>query len=107
MPILPGRGVAAAYRQGVIDTHCHLTFPDFADRIEKTIQEAEAAGVDGLITICTTTQNADECVHVADRHELTHPLGQFSTRFQHHLVHSTRVYVFGLRDYVGCGTTRM
>ncbi len=69
MLILPGRGGGAAYRQGVIDTHCHLTFPDFADRIEETIQEAKDVGVDGLITICTTTQNADECVHVADLFE--------------------------------------
>jgi len=50
----------------VIDTHCHLTFPDFADRIEETVAEAAEVGVTGLITVCTTSQNAEECVHVAD-----------------------------------------
>ncbi len=53
----------------MIDTHCHLTFPDFAEDIGDVVEEARAAGVDELITICTTTQNVEECVHVADLFE--------------------------------------
>lgn len=53
----------------MIDTHCHLTFPDFADSLDATVEEARDAGVMGLITISTTASNASECLDVARRYE--------------------------------------
>jgi TatD DNase family protein len=53
----------------VIDTHCHLTFPDFAGVVPQTLAEARRVGVDRVITISTTTQDAVECLHVAKAHE--------------------------------------
>jgi len=54
----------------LIDTHCHLTFPDFAGpgKIEQTMADAAAAGVDGVITISTTTPDAANALRVAKSH---------------------------------------
>lgn len=61
----PGRVV----RLGVIDTHCHLTFPDFRGREERVLADAAAAGVTGAITISTTTKDCLEAMALAHRFE--------------------------------------
>lgn len=52
----------------MIDTHCHLTFPDFEANLPEILTECAAAGVTGLITICTTTHNAPEVLALAKLH---------------------------------------
>jgi TatD DNase family protein len=37
----------------LIDSHCHLDFPDFAEDRTDVIARARAAGVAGMLTICT------------------------------------------------------
>ena len=37
----------------LIDSHCHLDFPDFADELPAVIARARAAGVTRMVTICT------------------------------------------------------
>lgn len=37
----------------LIDSHCHLDFPDFAGEREAVILRARAAGIAGMLTICT------------------------------------------------------
>jgi len=53
----------------VIDTHCHLTFPDFAGRIDETLASARAMGVTGVITISTTSRDAEAIRAVVDSHD--------------------------------------
>lgn len=53
----------------MIDTHCHLTFPEFSGRVDAVLAAARAAGVHGAVTIATTTANALECVALAAAHE--------------------------------------
>jgi TatD DNase family protein len=53
----------------MIDTHCHLTFPDFQGRIPEVLQEAGRAGVTGAITVSTTTQDCLEALSIASRFE--------------------------------------
>ncbi len=53
----------------MIDTHCHLTFPDFADRVDETIAHAATMGVTGCITIATTVDDALAALTVAEQHE--------------------------------------
>jgi TatD DNase family protein len=53
----------------VIDTHCHLTFPDFAGRIDEVLKEAGDAGVTGAITISTTTQDCLAALAIATAHQ--------------------------------------
>ena len=37
----------------IIDSHCHLDFPQFADDLDGVVSRAAASGVGGMITICT------------------------------------------------------
>jgi TatD DNase family protein len=52
----------------VFDTHCHLTFPDFEGRLGSVLDDAEAAGVRGVITIATTTPDIEHVLALADAH---------------------------------------
>ncbi len=62
-------GRAGVYSRRVIDTHCHLTFPDFAGRIDEVLEQARLAGVTGAITISTTSQDVESVLRVAESHE--------------------------------------
>ncbi len=53
----------------MIDTHCHLTFPDFAERIPETLASAAEAGVTGAITISTTTRDCLDALRIAQTYE--------------------------------------
>ncbi len=53
----------------MIDTHCHLTFPEFSGRVDAVLAAAHADGVHGAVTVATTTANALECVALAAAHE--------------------------------------
>ncbi|MEM7756139.1 MAG: TatD family hydrolase [Planctomycetota bacterium] len=50
----------------MIDTHCHLTFRDFAHDVPGVLDRARAAGVLGAITISTTTHDCLDAMAVAD-----------------------------------------
>lgn len=49
----------------MIDTHCHLTFPDFAGRLPAVLETARAHGVQGAITISTTTRDCLDALAIA------------------------------------------
>ncbi len=53
----------------LIDSHCHLDFPDFADDLDAVIARARTAGVERMITIGTRVSNAPRIVEIAERHE--------------------------------------
>jgi len=53
----------------VIDTHCHLTFPDYTGRVHAVLSAARESGVDGAITISTTTGDAVRSLALAREHE--------------------------------------
>ncbi len=57
---------AGSYPPRVIDTHCHLTFPDFAGRIDEVLAEARALGVTGAITISTTSGDGEAIRNVLE-----------------------------------------
>lgn len=53
----------------MIDTHAHLTFPDYAGRIDEILDHAAGAGVTGVISIATTTVDSHDTLRVAKEYE--------------------------------------
>ena len=51
----------------LIDSHCHLDFPDFADDLDGILARAKAAGVERLITISTRVAQAAVYRGLAER----------------------------------------
>ena len=45
-------------RMTIIDSHCHLDFPDFADDLDAVVERARAAGVERMITIGTRVRQS-------------------------------------------------
>lgn len=52
----------------MIDTHCHLTDPRLHVQLGDVLHRASAAGVDRLITIGTTLEDARRCVDLCRSH---------------------------------------
>ena len=65
----------------LVDSHCHLDFPDFAADLPGVIARAKAAGVGGMLTIATRVAKADTYRAIAEAHPEvwytvgTHPHG--------------------------------
>lgn len=53
----------------MIDTHCHLTYPDLAPIEQEIMDEAQKAGVTGMITISTTTEDCLTGLELASRRD--------------------------------------
>ena len=52
----------------LVDHHCHLDFPDFADELDGVIARAEAAGVGLMVTISTRIRRFDRLLQIAEAH---------------------------------------
>ena len=52
----------------LIDSHCHLDFPDFSDDVDGLLTRAAAAGVERCITISTRVAKADVYRSLAERY---------------------------------------
>lgn len=53
----------------LVDSHCHLNFPDFKDDVEAVVARAKAAGVQVMQTICTEMAEFDEILALTKRFE--------------------------------------
>ncbi len=53
----------------LIDTHCHLDFPDLAADIDGVLERAKAAGVTRMITIATHVARAATYRAIAEAHD--------------------------------------
>jgi TatD DNase family protein len=51
----------------LIDSHCHLDFPDFAGELDGLVARARAAGVAALVTISTRVRRHAEVLAIAER----------------------------------------
>ncbi len=53
----------------VVDSHCHLDFPDFDGERAALIARARAAGVTRMVTICTKLRAEPDVRAIAEAHE--------------------------------------
>ncbi len=53
----------------LVDSHCHLDYPDFAPEVPDVLARAAAAGVSHLVTISTRVQRFDQILAIAERYE--------------------------------------
>ena len=51
----------------LIDSHCHLDFPDFADELDAVVARARAAGIARLVTISTRVARHNAVLAIAQR----------------------------------------
>jgi TatD DNase family protein len=51
----------------LVDSHCHLDFPDFADDLDAIVERAGAAGVGRIVTISTRVRQFDRLLTIAER----------------------------------------
>lgn len=52
----------------LVDSHCHLDFPDFEGELTDVIARAQAAGVRRMVTICTKLKNEPRVRAIAEAH---------------------------------------
>lgn len=52
----------------LVDSHCHLDFPDLAGEIPEVIARARAAGVNRMVTICTRLKHEPRVRAIAETH---------------------------------------
>jgi len=53
----------------LVDSHCHLDFPDFSGQTDTIVARARAAGVTRMVTICTRLRTAEAVRTLADAHD--------------------------------------
>ena len=64
----------------IVDSHCHLDFPDFDGEHDDLISRAQAAGVSRMVTICTRLRQEPQVRALAEAHDCvfyaagTHPM---------------------------------
>ncbi len=64
----------------IVDSHCHLDFPDFEGETAEVVARARAAGVTRMVTICTRLRNEPQVRALAEAHDAvfyaagTHPM---------------------------------
>ena len=52
----------------LVDSHCHLDFPDFADDLDGVIERARMAGIGCMLTIGTHVDRFDGVLAIAERY---------------------------------------
>lgn len=53
----------------LIDSHCHLDFPDFAEERDAVIARAHEAGVRRMVTICTRVRRFPDILAIAEHYD--------------------------------------
>ncbi len=53
----------------LIDTHCHLDFPELAGQIDDVLARAEQANITQMVTICTKVREFEKIVAIAEQYD--------------------------------------
>lgn len=82
----------------MIDTHCHLTFPDYAGRVDETLAHAASMGVTGVISIATSTRDSRDTLRLAREHDRVWCTAGVHPLYSHEGPHDWSV----LREHASC-----
>ena len=52
----------------LVDSHCHLDFPEFAPELDQVVARARAAGVGRMVTISTRVRKLPQVIAVAEKY---------------------------------------
>ena len=52
----------------LVDSHCHLDFPDFADDLDALVARAEGVGIGRIVTISTRVRRLGALIAIAERY---------------------------------------
>lgn len=52
----------------LVDSHCHLDFPDFAAELDAVVARARAAGVGRMVTISTRVKKHTQIIEIVDKY---------------------------------------
>ena len=53
----------------IVDSHCHLDYPNIYDKLDDIILRAKNSNVDCLLTICTTLKSYDKIKTILDKYK--------------------------------------
>lgn len=53
----------------LVDSHCHLDFPDFASELDSIVDRARDAGLVRMVTICTRVRKFEQVLAVANAYD--------------------------------------
>jgi len=51
----------------LVDSHCHLDFPDFKDELDGVVERARAAGIGRIVTISTRVRRQADLLAISER----------------------------------------
>lgn len=51
----------------LVDSHCHLDFPDFSAELDAVVARARAAGIGRMVTICTRVRKHAQVLAIAEK----------------------------------------
>ncbi len=51
----------------LVDSHCHLDFPDFVNELDAVVARARAAGIERMVTISTRVKRLPELTAITER----------------------------------------
>lgn len=50
----------------LVDSHCHLDFPDFQEDLDGVVARAHNAGINWMLTICTRMTKLEQIIHLTE-----------------------------------------
>lgn len=53
----------------LVDSHCHLDFPDFAEDLDGIVSRARTAGIGRMVTISTRVRRLKDLLAIAERYD--------------------------------------
>ncbi|MFC5386772.1 TatD family hydrolase [Aquamicrobium segne] len=53
----------------LVDSHCHLDFPDFSEERDAIVSRAREAGIGRMVTICTRVRKFDQIREIAETYD--------------------------------------